>query len=298
MALSQKNRTEIKMRQRLITAGISLIVLGAVLFLYNTLIFNAIIGVVCIMALHEAYSAMKFNKASLLFIVTALCAVTFLFTLYFNINLALPLAFVLFVFIALFTVINISHIDIAKVSIYVLFSLMIVALFASVYFIKSHLAVHGLIYGGLYFVMLGLGSAWGGDGAAYFAGRFLGKRKLAPIVSPNKTVEGAIGGVLGSVFVGVLVTALWRLVTGSSVVSAVLAGRSDLTLKQYLFVALVCAVCSLLGILGDLWASAIKRHSGIKDYGTLFPGHGGIMDRFDSVLLIMPFLAVILSIIE
>ena len=100
-------------------------------------------------------------------------------------------------------------------------------------------------------------------------------------MSPNKTVEGAIGGIIGSGLVGVLCTLVARAVTGHT------AG----SMFGYITVFVLGMGCSVLGILGDLFASAIKRQLGIKDYGTIFPGHGGIMDRFDSVLFITPLLS-------
>lgn len=128
---------------------------------------------------------------------------------------------------------------------------------------------------------MALAFAWGGDTFAYFTGRLFGKHKLAPLVSPHKTVEGAIGGILGSGLVGVLCTVAARGLTGHA------AG----SMFGYIAVFLLGMGCSVLGILGDLFASAIKLQLGIKDYGTIFPGHGGIMDRFDSVLFITPLVA-------
>ncbi len=112
-------------------------------------------------------------------------------------------------------------------------------------------------------------TAFGSDIFAYFSGYFFGKHKMAPVLSPKKTVEGAIGGVLGSAacsFVFALVFA------------------PNLTLHCIVLGIL----CSPISMAGDLAASAFKRKMGIKDYGNLIPGHGGIMDRFDSVLFVAP----------
>lgn len=112
-------------------------------------------------------------------------------------------------------------------------------------------------------------SAFGSDICAYFTGVFLGKHKLCPNLSPKKTIEGAVGGVIGSA----IVCALF----GHFVVP-------ELTI-HCLIIGLVGSVLSMCG---DLTASAYKRQMGIKDYGNLIPGHGGIMDRFDSVLYTAP----------
>ncbi len=113
-------------------------------------------------------------------------------------------------------------------------------------------------------------SAWGADTCAYFAGRFLGRHKMAPVLSPKKTVEGAAGGIIGAAVFGVLFALIFN------------EGRLVLQCS------LICALGAIISIFGDLGASAIKRDRGIKDYGTLIPGHGGIMDRFDSVIFTAP----------
>ena len=118
-----------------------------------------------------------------------------------------------------------------------------------------------------------------------FTGRALGKHKLAPEVSPHKTVEGAVGGVLGSVILALALTAVYGDIANR--VEAFTAGFIGPEL--YFLLAILAAFSSVLGILGDLFASAVKRQCGIKDYGTIFPGHGGILDRFDSVMFIAPF---------
>ena len=118
--------------------------------------------------------------------------------------------------------------------------------------------------------------AWVPDIGGYFAGRFFGKRKLIPDVSPKKTVEGLYGGILLSV-VAALVYSL--------VISAKPMG--------YLVFAILGALCALVSVCGDLLASLIKRHYGIKDYGFIFPGHGGVMDRFDSVIAVAPVLYIL-----
>ena len=111
------------------------------------------------------------------------------------------------------------------------------------------------------------------DVFAYFTGRAFGKHKLCPELSPKKTVEGAIGGFLGSMLIG-----------------GVLYGLQFVWGAAYPWWAYVgCApFCSVAGQIGDLSASAIKRKMGIKDYGTIFPGHGGVLDRFDSILFAVP----------
>lgn len=110
------------------------------------------------------------------------------------------------------------------------------------------------------------------DSIAYFTGRAIGRRKLCPDISPKKTVEGAAGGLIGGV-IGVFAV-------------GVIFGGGYVPLLMYLPMGLLL---SALSQMGDLSASMIKRHCGVKDYGNLIPGHGGLLDRLDSVLFIMPF---------
>lgn len=112
-------------------------------------------------------------------------------------------------------------------------------------------------------------SAYGTDIMAYFTGYFLGKHKLCPKISPKKTIEGSIGGIIGSI---------------------VLCGLFGYLFEPTLFVhcMIIAALGGVISQFGDLTASIFKRKMGIKDYGNLIPGHGGIMDRFDSVLFTAP----------
>ena len=137
---------------------------------------------------------------------------------------------------------------------------------------------------GKYLVWLIFISSWICDTCAYLTGMAIGKHKLAPVLSPKKSIEGAIGGVVGSALVGALFAWLFLIPeTGSDAMIWV--------------VALISAAGAVISQVGDLSASAIKRNHDIKDYGKIIPGHGGIMDRFDSVLFTAPviyFLSVIL----
>lgn len=117
--------------------------------------------------------------------------------------------------------------------------------------------------------------AWVCDTCAYFVGRAIGKHKLVPVLSPKKTVEGAIGGIVGSMAVGMIFGYL-------------LYTREIHNISVFYIMLIVTFVGSIISQLGDLLASGIKRNHNIKDYGKLIPGHGGIMDRFDSVIFVIP----------
>lgn len=123
---------------------------------------------------------------------------------------------------------------------------------------------------GKFLVWLVFICSWGCDTCAYCVGMLIGKHKMAPVLSPKKSVEGAVGGVVGAALIGVIYGA----VLGRDMVAY----------------GVISAVGALISMVGDLAASAIKRNMGIKDYGKLIPGHGGILDRFDSVIFTAPII--------
>ena len=125
---------------------------------------------------------------------------------------------------------------------------------------------------GLEFVVYALIVIWMTDTGAYFVGRKFGKRKLWPDISPNKTIEGFVGGII------------------AAVISACIFQYFIPVTSSYIILIGVTIIASIIGQLGDLVESAIKRHYDVKDSGNLLPGHGGIMDRFDSLLFVLPLL--------
>lgn len=130
---------------------------------------------------------------------------------------------------------------------------------------------------GAFIVWLVFICSWGSDTCAYCVGMLFGKHKMAPKLSPKKSIEGAVGGVVGAALLGAAYAAI---------INRTVAG-TDASIIQY---AVICAVGALISMVGDLAASAIKRNHDIKDYGNLIPGHGGILDRFDSVIFTAPII--------
>ncbi|WP_297425085.1 phosphatidate cytidylyltransferase [Clostridium sp.] len=151
-------------------------------------------------------------------------------------------------------------------------------------FIDVSLTLLGFIYCGILFSFVYLVNAkplgeflvwiifigsWLSDTAAFYSGKFFGKHKLSPRVSPKKTIEGSIGGLIGA---------------------TIFSGIFGIIVQRYVYIMpvynyfLIGTMCGLFGQLGDLVASSIKRYVGIKDYSNLIPGHGGILDRFDSII--------------
>ena len=131
--------------------------------------------------------------------------------------------------------------------------------------------------GGGWLVGLIFLSSWGCDTCAYCVGMLIGKHKMSPKLSPKKSVEGAIGGVVGAALLTVIYGMIFKNAMG-------------VTTQHVWIMAAISAVGALISMVGDLTASAIKRNYEIKDYGKLIPGHGGILDRFDSVIFTAPMI--------
>jgi len=131
--------------------------------------------------------------------------------------------------------------------------------------------------GGKYLVWLIFLCSWGCDTCAYCVGVLIGKHKMAPVLSPKKSWEGAVGGVVGAA----LLTLIYCFVFQGSMGS---------TNRDIIMLCMICAIGAIISMIGDLTASAIKRNYDIKDYGRLIPGHGGILDRFDSVIIILHYI--------
>ncbi|MBR5536228.1 MAG: phosphatidate cytidylyltransferase [Clostridia bacterium] len=170
-----------------------------------------------------------------------------------------------------------KNVKLADVSVAFFVSIFVAVLFS--YLIPLREAENGI----LIIIALFVGT-WCADSGAYFIGIHFGKHKMAPVLSPKKSWEGFFGGFLGST-VGMLIY----------------AGVLNFILKVPCNEAALIAVglgCAALGPVSDIATSAIKREFNVKDYGTLFPGHGGILDRFDSVLLTTPFVYFISQVFE
>ena len=129
---------------------------------------------------------------------------------------------------------------------------------------------------GLYLVWFVFIASWFTDTFAYFAGRAFGKTKLCPDISPKKTVEGAVGGTIGSIV--------------GCVIYGVLIDKMTVVHIPVIHLFIIGFVGAIISQIGDLAASSIKRNVGIKDYGKIMPGHGGVLDRFDSILFVAPII--------
>lgn len=277
------------MKQRIITGVISAAAFIAILFAMNTFIFPLVLSLLSVIAVFEIQKAirMKNNAMKLLGLIVA----AFL-PLSIGFDWELPLMPILTIYIILTFLLMIVEYEKTKFehAIFSIFSSLVIPYAFSVLILLRdvHVAFPD-VYSkteGIFFVMLGLFCAWLSDIFAFFAGSFFGKHKLAPKISPKKTVEGAVGGVLGTMLLNLTLLAVFK------------KFFFEETVISYWAIILVSIGLSLISICGDLTASILKRNYKIKDFGNLLPGHGGVMDRFDSFLFVIPVLYALIIIVN
>lgn len=237
------------------------------------------------------------GKSKILFTVS--CAVSFFTVLAYGFGLALPSASVLYgvYVLVLMSLMIFFHRNIEFTHVSGAFLASVALPFAFTCFLRlNNIADWFTGYthdAGVYFVGLAFSCSWFTDTFAYIVGVKFGKHKMAPVISPKKSIEGAIGGVVVTAAINVLI--LWLFTIGcQNLYGYALFGESAM---KYVYILPISMVLSLVSMLGDLSASVIKRNFGIKDYGKLIPGHGGIMDRFDSCIFVAPTLYCILNLI-
>jgi phosphatidate cytidylyltransferase len=234
------------------------------------------VGVIIIIAMSEMFHAFSGKPPAVNYIAYIYAAVYMFFADSLDEPFVLPIILILLTVSVLIALVFFSEkINIGDCAVTLMVFCYIALLMSTVYLIRVSRYGH-------FFVWLSFIAAWGCDTGAYFTGVTLGKHKLVPKLSPKKTVEGAVGGV-------VLATLL---ATGYGIAVSAFSQTLDTTIIG--FCATAGFVGSILSQFGDLTASAIKRHTGIKDYGKIIPGHGGIMDRFDSVLFTAPVIYVVM----
>lgn len=272
------------MKQRLLTAAIGLTLLLVIMFFFHTWIFNIAIALVAGIAVWELLQAAGYSKNKLLSALSLLFAVLVPFFRTPKFNLV-SLIGVLLYLLGLFTIMLYQHetIRFEEIGTVFMISLLVPFSLSTMIYIRDQFARDGL-----FFVLLAIGGGWLADAGGYFIGRFFGKHKLAPKISPNKTVEGAIGGVVFNVVFFMLLGLIYYLCQM----------QAGITVEvHYIRIGLLGAVFSVISMLGDLSASLVKRQCGVKDFGAIFPGHGGVMDRFDSVLFVAPCMYVALQLV-
>ncbi len=281
------------MKMRLISSAVGLAVLAIVTSAYFTPVYNFVVAIVLGIALYEIYHCFGIKFMPVLIYEWALGLILVFSDINFVSQLVFPALFGFILLAALYMIIKPDDGDIHQLGGMIFYSTVIFFCFYPFIYFKEVFESLPNRSDAVYLMLLSMAIGWGADSFAFFVGSAVGKRKLAPKISPNKTVEGVIGGVFGSfLFVLILTFAYVNIV-------AFLGFETAIVINTQLFIVLlpISIVGTALGVIGDLFASVVKRQCQIKDFGSTFPGHGGVLDRFDSVLLIAPFLVIILKIV-
>lgn len=275
------------MKQRVLSGVVIAVVAISVLLLMNTVVFPIVWTVLAVMAVYEIEKVTQIKNKALVVLSLAFSALFCLNECFGFAEVSYSAVLAVYVLIML-TVMLIGY-DITK------FEHVAVAFFASVavpfafsifvYLRDINLHSDGKFSKteGVYLILLVLVCSWLTDVFAYFTGRAFGKHKLCPKISPKKTVEGAVGGIIIPAVINIIVLAVFN------------RFFFDSTVIPYWAMLIISPVLSIASMLGDLSASTIKRNFGVKDFSNLIPGHGGIMDRFDSCLFVLPAIYVIVD---
>ena len=274
------------MLKRVITAIAAICVLIPCLILSDTIIFPIACGIVALIALFEITGCIGIRKKWILSSITFLYGafISAIVTYYFMNVKSSPFAYSIFssekiavmiiastfayVFLTFaFTMLSLGEIKFSQAAELIVWTIYIMLGIMSIVLLRRQSA--GVYIYGLVFI-----GAWMTDTGAYFIGVLFGKHKLIPKVSPKKTIEGAFGGVLGCIagfaLYGFIIQSIYKVNV------------------NYVAIVILAAVISVVSQFGDLVASYIKRERNIKDFGFIFPGHGGVLDRFDSIIAVAP----------
>ncbi len=264
------------MKTRLITAVVAIAVFIVVIYVLPPQAAVAAFCVLCAVAAYELLGATGTLKGHpLLWVSCAFAATVPLFTCYGGEDELLLGVYVYACISFVWAVFDYKRLGFSHIAEGFLGAFVIPFLLSSVLRIMTGNAL------GRQLILMPFIAAWCSDSAAYLVGMCLGKHKLAPHVSPKKTIEGAIGGLAGGV--------------AGMLIFGYVMGRSFGAQPDYLLLAVAGCIGAAAGQCGDLAMSLIKRNCGIKDYGKLFPGHGGVLDRFDSVLFTAPLFEIMLT---
>ncbi|MDE5936136.1 MAG: phosphatidate cytidylyltransferase, partial [Ruminococcus sp.] len=273
------------MRARLISAAVGIAIMITMLIFHNTIFLPVMVSAMIAVMLFELLRAVKLDKCIPILIASEICGISMPFIYNHNFKyisfigkvnvlteklhlisftITLLSAFVIFI-----TWLN-QHKKIRYEQIFFALASMILVPQAMTTMVRINR--NGLNHG-VFLLVMGLCGAWIADSGAYFTGITLGKHKLCPEISPKKTIEGFIGGIISTAVVFVIAFFVYN--------RFIAENPMELGIARYIAVAVIGMVCAVIGTVGDLSASMIKRQIGFKDYGKIMPGHGGLMDRFD-----------------
>ncbi len=266
-----------KLKVRLISAFFGIIVVLGIIFAPSVVFYIAMMLVSFIM-LYELHTTFQMQeKWQLVALNYLFAAAVFCMPVFFPYD---RIVFVITAYIMMLMIFSVLFHSVVK------FADVTKSLFMLLYAVLLPLHLNGvrMMGHGLYLIFIPLLGAWMPDTFAYFTGCLLGKHKLIPAISPNKTVEGSVGAVAGSLLMFAVYGLLMDFAFGFTV--------------NYIALLSLGLICGVVSQLGDLSASVIKREFGIKDFGNLIPGHGGLVDRVDSLLFIAPVVYYFLSVFE
>ncbi|MBO5892118.1 MAG: phosphatidate cytidylyltransferase [Oscillospiraceae bacterium] len=270
------------MRKRIITAVVLVPLLLAILLVAPKIMTAILVSCMSALAVYELLYGTGLVRHLRLVAYSSIVAVAIPICCFFEMSAIWGQLILLAFFCALFAEVMASHIKVRfeKICICLVAGTLVPYLFSSLVRILSS-------DNGRYLILIPFVVAFLSDTGAYFIGCRFGKRKLAPVISPNKSVEGVVGGLVFAVTGMLLYTAIMQIAFKQEV--------------NYVFAILYGVIGAAADVFGDLCLSVIKRQTGIKDYGNLIPGHGGVLDRFDSMLVVAPLmeaLLVILPVVE
>ena len=266
------------MKTRIIAAAVLVPILLILVLIVPKIVAAIIFGLLLAIGAYELLYGTGLVRKPRLVLYAAVMSFAVCMWSYMEAVQAYLLLMLLFFCVLLFSEMMMDHVKVRFETI----SMCFVAGFLVPYLLSSLIRIL-VMNTGRYFILLPFAVAFLSDAGAYFVGLRFGKHKLAPVVSPNKTIEGVFGGIAGAM-IGMLIYAL----------VLDLACKFDV---NYGLAILYGLIGSLTGVFGDLCFSIIKRQTGIKDYGNLIPGHGGVLDRFDSLMTVAPLMEALLIIL-
>ena len=277
---------------RIITGVVSIGLFVPICIFSDTMVFPIAIGLLCFIGVYEMSKCLGIDKKYFLSVPMYLAAlvipmlrhdgyVVLINTNQFYMSLTLVVFFGLLIYTLAYVMLNKNRVKVSEALTFYAMSIYVIGCFASMVLVRyspANLAADGYV-DGVYVYLLAFIGAWVCDTFAYFVGKFFGKHKLIPEISPKKTIEGSIGGIVFTV--------------GAFALYALIVNNVFEQQLSYVKLCIIGLVLSIVSQIGDLIASTVKRQYNLKDYGNLFPGHGGVLDRFDSVMLTAPTLFIL-----
>lgn len=276
------------MAQRIISAAIAIPLGILIVALNNELVYYIAMALFSAMAVFELLVATKYINNKLISVLSLIFAATTPFFFWIEpLKANLPFIYMCFI-IAIFAAMLIKHnkVRIEQVAFIAFVSIAIPLALSSIAFIRTVFPNHAP-----FLILYTIICAWIGDAGAYFIGTFFGKHKMCPSISPKKTWEGFVGGIVTSGVFAVIMC------FGYEFIDSLINNGTHTFSVNWIYLTILSFVLSVLGVLGDLSASLVKRECAVKDFGNILPGHGGILDRFDSVLFVAPFAYMIFKIV-